>query len=82
PGQADRQFFRQSTSLRFSWIAVKGVTLQSDVAHQLNRGLAAGFNQNFVLWNASLGKKLGEKQQAEIQLYGFDLLGQNNSIQV
>jgi hypothetical protein len=35
-----------------------------------------------VLWNASLGKKIFAKQQGEIKLYAFDLLGQNNSIQV
>jgi len=79
--QLNSQFFRQNTALRFSWIVTKGITVQSDVNHQLYSGLSAGFNQNFVLWNASLGKKLGPKQQAEIKLYAFDLLGQNNSIQ-
>ncbi|SHK56735.1 TonB-dependent receptor [Hymenobacter psychrotolerans] len=82
PGQANRQYFRQNTSLRFSWILVKGLTLQSDVSHQLYTGLSAGYNQNFVLWNASLGKKIFARQQGEIKLYAFDLLGQNNSIQV
>lgn len=61
---------------------MKGGTVQSDVAHQLNQGLSAGFNQNFVLWNGLVGKKLGARQQTEIKLYAFDLLGQNNSIQV
>ncbi|RSK51402.1 TonB-dependent receptor [Hymenobacter rigui] len=79
--QLNSQYFRQNTALRFSWIIVKGLTVQSDVNHQLYSGLSAGYNQNFVLWNASVGKKLGQKQQAEIKLYGFDLLGQNNSIQ-
>ncbi|WP_426493001.1 outer membrane beta-barrel protein [Hymenobacter sp. 102] len=79
--QLNSRFFRQNTALRFSWIIVKGLTVQSDVNHQLFTGLSAGYNQNFVLWNASVGKKLGEKQQAEIKLYAFDLLGQNNSIQ-
>ncbi|GAB2960240.1 TonB-dependent receptor [Hymenobacter coalescens] len=78
---SNRQYFRQNTSLRFSWIVTKGVTLQSDVNHVAYTGLTAGFNQNFVLWNASLGKKLFAKQQGEIKLYAFDLLKQNNSIQ-
>jgi hypothetical protein len=82
PSQANRQYFRQNTALRFSWIMVKGITLQSDVSHQLYNGLAAGFNQNFVLWNASVGKKLFARQQGEIKLYAFDLLAQNNSLQV
>jgi hypothetical protein len=78
---ADRQYFRQSTNLRFSWIVVKGLTLQSDVAHVAYNGLSAGFDQNYVLWNASLGKKLFARQQGEIKLYAFDILKQNNSIQ-
>ncbi|MBT9391750.1 TonB-dependent receptor [Hymenobacter sp. NST-14] len=79
--QLNSQFFRQNTSLRLSWIITRGITLKSDVSHQLYSGLSAGFNQNFVLWNASLGKKIFANQQGEIQLYAFDLLGQNNSIQ-
>ena len=79
--QLNSQYFRQNTSLRLSWIITKGITLKSDVSHQLYSGLSAGYNQNFVLWNASLGKKIFANQQGEIQLYAFDLLGQNNSIQ-
>ncbi|MCC2546899.1 outer membrane beta-barrel protein [Hymenobacter sp. BT175] len=77
---SNSQFFRQNTGLRFSWIVVKGLTVQSDVNHQLYRGLTAGFNQSFVLWNASIGKKIFANQQGEIKLYAFDLLGQNNAI--
>ncbi|NVO86254.1 TonB-dependent receptor [Hymenobacter terrestris] len=79
--QLNNRFFSQNTSLRLSWIIVKGITLKSDVNHRLYSGLEAGFNQNFVLWNASLGKKLFANQQGEIQVFAFDLLGQNNSIQ-
>ncbi|MBT2559221.1 TonB-dependent receptor [Hymenobacter sp. ISL-91] len=79
--QLNNRFFSQNTSLRLSWIIAKGITLKSDVNHQLYTGLAAGFNQNFVLWNASLGKKLFANQRGEIQVFAFDLLGQNNSIQ-
>ncbi|MFD2785296.1 TonB-dependent receptor [Hymenobacter rubripertinctus] len=79
--QLNSRYFRQNTSLRLSWIVAKGITLKSDVNHQLYSGLSAGFNQNFVLWNASLGKKIFANQRGEIQLNAFDLLGQNNSIQ-
>jgi hypothetical protein len=45
------------------------------------KGLSSNsFNQNYVLWNASLGKKLFEKQQGEIKLSVFDLLNQNAAI--
>ncbi|RAK67050.1 TonB-dependent receptor [Hymenobacter edaphi] len=78
---ADREYFRQNTNLRFSWIVVKGLTVQSDVAHVAYTGLSAGYNQSYVLWNASVGKKLFARQQGEIKLFAFDILKQNNSIQ-
>ncbi|GAA4000408.1 TonB-dependent receptor [Hymenobacter fastidiosus] len=78
--QNNSRYFRQNTALRLNWILIKGITLQSDVNHVAYRGLTAGFDQSFVLWNASLGKKLFAKQQGEIKLYAFDLLAQNNSI--
>ncbi|MBO0359341.1 TonB-dependent receptor [Hymenobacter sp. BT186] len=80
--QLNRQYFRQNTSLRLSWIVAKGITLQSNINHQYYSGLSAGYNQTTLLWNASLGKKFMARQQAELKLYAFDLLGRNNNIQV
>ncbi|RTQ50260.1 TonB-dependent receptor [Hymenobacter gummosus] len=77
---ADRNYFRQNTNLRFSWIIIKGLTVQSDVAHVGYSGLSEGFNQNYVLWNASVGKKLFARQQGELKLFAFDILKQNRSI--
>ena len=77
---ADRAYFRQNTTLRLSWIFWKGLTVQSNVNHMAYTGLSAGYNQHYILWNASLGKKLFARQQAEIKVYAFDILKQNNSI--
>ncbi|MEJ7664815.1 MAG: hypothetical protein WKG07_37525 [Hymenobacter sp.] len=48
---------------------------------RLYRGLSAAYNQNYVLWNASIGKKLFPGQRGEIKLYAFDILKQNRAIQ-
>ena len=77
---ADRSYFRQNTTLRLSWIFWKGISVQSNVNHMAYTGLSAGYNQHYILWNASLGKKLFARQQAEIKVYAFDILKQNNSI--
>ncbi|GAA4496662.1 hypothetical protein GCM10023172_10360 [Hymenobacter ginsengisoli] len=77
----DSRYFSQSSHLRLSWIVGPGISIQSDVAHQLYRGLSNAYNQNYLLWNASLGKKIFEGQRGEIKLYAFDLLGQNRAIQ-
>jgi len=74
-------YFSQLSRLRLSWIVGPGISLTTDVAHQLYRGLAGGFNQNYALWNASLGKKLFPGQRGEIKLYAYDMLRQNRAIQ-
>ncbi len=76
----DNNFFNQTTRLKLDWIAWQGFVLRTELFHRVNAGLAAGFDNNYLLWNASLGKKLFRNQRGEISLVAFDLLGQNNSI--
>ena len=45
-----------------------------------NSGLSSGFNQNFWLWNAGIGKKFLKNRAGELKLSVFDLLKQNQSI--
>ncbi|MBK0401957.1 TonB-dependent receptor [Adhaeribacter sp. BT258] len=79
--RSNNNYFNQNSSLRFNWIIWNGLFVQTDLAHQYYNGLAAGIDQNYLLWNAAIGKKLFKNNQGEIKLTGFDLLSQNNSIQ-
>ncbi|WP_303310444.1 outer membrane beta-barrel protein [Hymenobacter sp. BT730] len=79
--QLNTNYFVQNSRARLNWIVANGFNITTDLTHQANSGLTAGFNQQYVLWNASVGKKLFAKQQGELKLYAFDLLGQNRSIQ-
>jgi hypothetical protein len=74
-------YFSQVTRFRLNWIVGPGINLATDLVHQAYSGLAAGYNQQYLLWNASVGKKLFPGQRGEIRLYAFDILGQNRSIQ-
>ena len=56
------------------------MVLRTNFTHQWYAGLDDAFNQNFALWNASLGKKLFKNQQGEISVRVFDILNQNRSI--
>lgn len=76
----DNNFFNQSSRLGFNLIIGKGFVFNTELNHQLFSGLSADFNQAFWLWNMGLGKKFFEKQQGELRLTAFDLLGQNTSI--
>ena len=79
--QLNSNYFAQVTRLRLNWIVGPGISFATDLVHQAYSGLAAGFNQQYILWNASLGKKIFPGQRGEIKLYAFDLLGQNRAIQ-
>jgi hypothetical protein len=48
--------------------------------HQVNSGLSAGFDNNFLLMNMSVGKKIFKNQRGEISLNVYDLLGQNANV--
>ena len=74
-------YFSQVTRFRLNWIVGPGINLATDLMHQAYAGLAAGYNQQYVLWNASIGKKLFPGQRGEIRVYAFDILGQNRAIQ-
>jgi len=76
----NNNYYTSSISARVNWIFGKGFVLASDINNQSYRGLGAGYNQNFTLWNASVGKKFLKNNAGELRLTVFDILKQNNSI--
>ena len=76
----DFNYLSQATSLRLNLIFWKSWVLGSQITHTYYNGLSAGFNQNYILWNASIARKFLKDNAAEIRLNVFDILGQNNSI--
>jgi Outer membrane protein beta-barrel family len=73
-------YYSHTASLRFNWIFWDGVVFHDEITNALNNGQSNGYNQNSILWNMSLAKKLFAKQAGEIKLTVTDLLGQNKSI--
>ncbi len=73
-------YFNQNTRLKFNWILGKGLVFRTDATHQYYSGLDNSFDQNYLLWNMSIGKKVFKDDQGEISLGVFDLLNQNNSL--
>ena len=54
--------------------------LQNSLIEQINRGLAGGYNQNFLQWNIAFGKKFLKNNNAELKLSVYDVLNQNKNI--
>ncbi|MCB0552422.1 MAG: hypothetical protein KDD02_02635, partial [Phaeodactylibacter sp.] len=77
----DTRYFNQSSRVGLNLIILNGFVFNTELNHQLYTGLSEGYDQNYWLWNLSLGRKLFKKQLGEIKLTAFDLLKQNNSIQ-
>ncbi|MBY5958623.1 TonB-dependent receptor family protein [Membranicola marinus] len=73
-------YFNQSTRLKFDWVLGNGIVFRTDATHQFYSGLDDSFDQNYLLWNMSIGKKLFKNDRGEISLGVFDLLNQNNSL--
>ncbi len=54
--------------------------LSSDFNYNIFRGLG-DLDQEFMLWNAGIGYRMLKDESLELRLTGFDILGQNNSVQ-
>ncbi|TLV03608.1 outer membrane beta-barrel family protein [Dyadobacter luticola] len=76
----NNNYYTQGITGRVNWIFGKGFVFQTDINNQSYRGLGAGYNRNFTLWNASIGKKFLKNNAGELKLTVFDILKQNNSI--
>lgn len=76
----DNKFFNQRTRLNLSWIIWEGLVYRVDLNHQINSGLSAGFDNDFLLMNMSIGKKIFKNQRGEIALNVYDLLKQNANV--
>ncbi len=73
-------YFSHSAALRLNLLSKNGWLFSNDLSNQLYSGLTDGFNQQYWLWNASVGKKFLKGQRGELKLTIFDLLNQNRSI--
>ncbi len=78
--QLNNIYLNQNSRLKMNLIFLKHAVFNTELNHQYYQGLSAGYNPNFLLWNAGLGYKFLKNQQAEIRLSVFDILGQNQSI--
>ena len=77
---SNTKYWYQSANAKVNWIFLKGFVLQSDLVGQFNKGLSESYNQNYMVWNASFGKKFMKSNAAELKISVFDILNQNKSI--
>lgn len=73
-------YLNQTLRNDLTWIFWKGIRFNSSLIYNKNSGLSQGYDQSFFLWNVSIGKKLMNRQQAELALSAYDVLNRNQSI--
>ncbi|WP_338762729.1 TonB-dependent receptor [Bernardetia sp. ABR2-2B] len=78
--QADNNFITHNVEFRNLFLFKKGFLWQNDITYQSYNGLSDSFNQDYLLWTMSVGKRFMKDERGEIKLTIFDLLDQNNSI--
>lgn len=84
PGEATTSFnyFQHVAGVQLNLLSKQGWFFQNDLNNQYynDNNSAESFNQNYFLWNMSVGRKFLKGQKGELRLSVFDLLKQNRSI--
>lgn len=74
-------YFNLDSRIKLYWNIWNGFIIQTNINHKYDSGLPSEYNQNAVLWNAYIAKKLFSKDQGEIRFSVFDIMNKSTSIQ-
>jgi hypothetical protein len=74
------EYYNLNSKVKVNFIFLESIVLSADLNHQYYEGLSAGYNQNYLLWNAGAGYKFLKDHKAEIRFSVNDILEQNTSV--
>jgi len=69
------QSYQVEITFEFPW----GIRLETDADYVINSKRSAGYNINYLIWNASLGKSFGKNENFWVYAKGNDILNQNTN---
>lgn len=75
------EYLNQTSRVKLNLNPWKGLVFTAEYNNQIYSGLSDGFNQNISLLNGAIGYKFLKDNSADIRLFVFDVLNQNQSIQ-
>ena len=73
------QYFNHTASGTLKWVFWKGFTLTAAVNYNQYIGFTNDYNEDYLLCNVYLGKKLFKNQQGEVLIGVNDILNQNTA---
>jgi hypothetical protein len=78
--ELDNNYYYHTASVKLNLIFLDGFVFRNEMSNTLYNGLSGNYNQNYVLWNLTLGKKVLSDRKGEIRVTGTDILNQNKSV--
>ena len=79
-GFANTQYINQSSTAGLNLILGEDWVFNTQAVHNYYTGLSDGFNQNYLLWNVSIGRKFLKDNRGDLRFKVYDILNQNTSI--
>ena len=73
-------YYAHTIGLRLNAVTKHRIVLRQEASHNLQSGVAAGYDQNIVLWNTTLGKKFLKGDAGELRVTLTDVLKQDRSV--
>lgn len=77
---SNNNYVNHNVTASLNLLSKSGWFVQNDLNYQIFKGLSAGYDRNFSIWNAGIGKKFFKNKTGEIKLSVFDILKQNQSV--
>lgn len=74
---SNSSYSTQEYSLGFEWKLRGGFKFETDATYTINGQRTAGYNIDYLVWNAEISKNLLKTQNLRVSLIGNDLLNQN-----
>ena len=71
------EYFNQNAKVEFKWVAWKGFTLTANGTYNQYKGITDNYNEEILLCNAYIGKKLFKNQRGELSVGVNDIFNQN-----
>jgi hypothetical protein len=78
---SNSEYYNQNAKFKFYWTLLESIVLQTELSYQHYGNLSSEYNNNPVLWDFSIGKKLFRNNMGEIRFTAHDVLNQNTNIQ-
>nr|MBP7368222.1 outer membrane beta-barrel protein [Paludibacteraceae bacterium] len=79
-GQQDQEYFNYNASANTTLYLPSDFSIESDISYNTNSGYSTGFEQEALIWNASIQKQLFKQKNGTLRFKIYDILQQRSNI--